>query len=293
MFPASRKSKDTFLEQTKAAREERALEKKREQSAVKIQATIRGWLARRKFVNVILDEFDQLLSHITTGEIQKESVRQTADVPALDVYKAACRLFIIFKQVRDADRFEKLCKYVVQSLRSESVKYSYIGISLNKDYSIQWINHIKELLYKCCLYLEDLKPETPNEMQSIVIYLYTLVAFTATKQWALIKLKNFEKLQGGMNQLCANFMGSLFHKGYYLTLKSLLLRGLCRERPVLKNISLTALVTLTMRPLVSSQFSEKVLTMYILHILSVPGLIHHMQQITPEALTNYRSHLMF
>lgn len=54
MFPNSQRSKDTFLEQTKAAREERALEKKREYSAIQIQANVRGWLARRRFLKRIL-----------------------------------------------------------------------------------------------------------------------------------------------------------------------------------------------------------------------------------------------
>lgn len=46
--------KGTFLEQTKAAREERALEKKRENAAVIIQAHVRSWLARCKFHLLIL-----------------------------------------------------------------------------------------------------------------------------------------------------------------------------------------------------------------------------------------------
>lgn len=54
MFSKSLTSKDTFLEQTKAAREERALEKKREQSAVIIQAVVRGWLARQQFIKLIM-----------------------------------------------------------------------------------------------------------------------------------------------------------------------------------------------------------------------------------------------
>ncbi|KFM66382.1 hypothetical protein X975_18341, partial [Stegodyphus mimosarum] len=40
-------SKDQFLEQTKAARLERALEKKREQAALTIQAYARGYFARQ------------------------------------------------------------------------------------------------------------------------------------------------------------------------------------------------------------------------------------------------------
>ncbi|XP_045782566.1 ubiquitin-protein ligase E3B [Maniola jurtina] len=292
MFSKSITSKDTFLEQTKAAREERALEKKREQSAVKIQAIVRGWLARHRFIKLILDDFDRLLPESQSQSSQDES-QPPELVQALEVYRVACRLFLIFKQQRDKKRFEKLCKYIVQSLHSESVKISYVGVFLNKEYSLRWIAHIKDLLYKCCQYLEELKPESPLEMQSILILLHTLLAFTATNTWALTRLKNFEKLRGGMTQLCANVMGSLFHRGYYLTLKSLLLRGLCREKVSLKNISLTAIVTLSLRPLVSAQFSEKLLTMYIIQILSVPTLVFHMQQISPESIAAFRTHGLF
>ncbi|CAB3235019.1 unnamed protein product [Arctia plantaginis] len=293
MFPKSSTIKDMFLEQTKAAREERALEKKREQFAVKIQAVVRGWLARQRFIKRVLNDFDELLPDTKSLPAQDEVSQPIELVPALSVYRVTCRLFLVFKQQRDKKRFEILCKYIVQSLHSESVKLSYVGVFLNKEYSLQWIAHIKDLLYKCCLYLEELKLESPIDMQSILVHLHTLIAFTATNTWALTRLKKFDKLRSGMQQLCANVMGSLFHKGYYLTLKSLLLRGLCREKVYLKNISLTAIVTLSLRPLVSAQFSEKLLTMYIIQILSVPSLLYHMQQISPESILSFRSFSMF
>ncbi|KOB78285.1 Ubiquitin-protein ligase E3B [Operophtera brumata] len=251
MYPVSVKSKESFLEQTKAAREERAYEKKREQSAVTIQAVARGWIARQRFYKRILDDFDQTLPEASEVITQEGSSQPLELVSALDVYRATCRLFLIFKQQRDRKRFEKLCKYIVHSLHSDSVKLSYVGVFLNKDY----------------------RPESPVDMQSILVHLHTLLEFTATNTWALTRSKNFEKLRGGMTQLCANVMGSLFHKGYFLTLKKVFL----------KNISLTAIVTLSLRPLVSAQFSEKLLTMYIIQILSVPAL----------SITVFRSHSMF
>jgi len=54
MFHTKDNPKGSFLEQTKAAREERALEKRREEAVVLIQATVRGWLARVKFTRQIL-----------------------------------------------------------------------------------------------------------------------------------------------------------------------------------------------------------------------------------------------
>lgn len=54
MFNKTESSKCSFLEQTKAAREERAQEKKKESAAISIQAHVRGWLARRRFSKRIL-----------------------------------------------------------------------------------------------------------------------------------------------------------------------------------------------------------------------------------------------
>lgn len=80
------------------------------------------------------NEFDQLLPEAVTHNSQDEPPPTLELLPALEVYRVTCRLFLIFKQQRDRKRFEKLCKYIVQSLHSESVKLSYVGVFLNKEY---------------------------------------------------------------------------------------------------------------------------------------------------------------
>jgi len=52
MFAQNQKA--SFLEQTKAAREERALEKRREQAAILLQSTLKGYAARRKYQKRIM-----------------------------------------------------------------------------------------------------------------------------------------------------------------------------------------------------------------------------------------------
>lgn len=54
MFQKTESQKGSFLEQTKAAREERANEKKRENSLILLQAYVRGWYYRKKFTDQIL-----------------------------------------------------------------------------------------------------------------------------------------------------------------------------------------------------------------------------------------------
>lgn len=139
--------------------------------------------------------------------------------PAIQIYYQVKRLLLIFNKTRDRDRFDKLCRYLIASLESDSPKMSYVGVALNKEHVMQWISHINDVLWKCCDYLEELKPEYASDMKNVLLYLHILVSFTSTTTWVVLKNKNMEILKSGMNQLCANIMGQLFHKGFYLVLK--------------------------------------------------------------------------
>ncbi|GLV32551.1 uncharacterized protein CBL_00739 [Carabus blaptoides fortunei] len=278
MFNKTECTKGSFLEQTKAAREERALEKKKETAVKLIQACVRGWLARINFTRKILEDFDALI----TEDCELK--------PALQVYHHACRLLLVWRQERDKERFSRLCRYLVVTLESESPKISYVGVSLSKDHAVTWISHMKDILWKCCIYLENLKPEFTNDMKMILLYLHTLVSYTSTGTWAILKSKSMEMLKPGMNQLCANIMGHLFHRGFYLMLQGLLLRGLGRVKVVLKHASLSAVITLALRPLVSAGFSEKLMTMFLIHILSVPAVVQHLNVLAPECISVLVSH---
>lgn len=282
MFNKTESTKGSFLEQTKAAREERAHEKKREWAATIIQAHVRGWLARRKFSGRILQEFDSLFSS-ENSELQ----------PGLQVYRVACRFMLVWKKERDKERFEKLCRYLVSSLESSSIKLSYVGVAFNKEHAIAWIAHVKDILWKCCCYLDELRPEFLTDMRVILLYLRTLVTFTSTNTWNLLRAKHMEVLKPGLNQLCANVLGHLFTKGFYLTLKSLLLRGLGKAKIPSKHVAISAVLTLALRPLVSAGFSEKLMTMFLIHILSVPALILHIQGLTPECTSVLVGHSVF
>ncbi|KAF8796101.1 Ubiquitin-protein ligase E3B like protein [Argiope bruennichi] len=93
-----------------------------------------------------------------------------------------------------------------------------------------------------------------------------------------------EALKPAMNQLCANIMGHLVTKGLYSILQSILLKGLVRVKPCLKKATLLAITNLSIRPVVSSQFTNNLMNLFLLHILSVPALILHFHSMAPECL---------
>lgn len=137
------------------------------------------------------------------------------------MYHAANRFLLLFreKSPEHCERLEHLCRYLLASLESENPKLSYIGVALNKELSIAWIRHIKLLLYKCCVNMEKLKPDTHSESLTLALFLHTLVSFTSPNTWALLKVKSLTVLKPGMLQLCNNVLGSLVQKGFFLTLR--------------------------------------------------------------------------
>lgn len=53
---------------------------------------------------------------------------------------------------------------------------------------------------------------------------------------------------------------------------------------VFKQVSLSAILTLALRPLIAANFSDKLMTMFLIHILAVPALIKHLETLSPEVL---------
>uniref|UniRef100_T1IRU6 Ubiquitin-protein ligase E3B n=1 Tax=Strigamia maritima TaxID=126957 RepID=T1IRU6_STRMM len=282
--PNEPSKKDKFLEQAKSARQERAFERKCEEAAVCIQRHVRGFTSRRNLGSRIRKELDDVMKLATSND---------KSVGALEVYKAIKRELIIFDEELDKERFEHICKYIVSSIDTDNMKFNYISTALSKDNAVEWILQVKIILTQSCKYLQHLKPELPHDAKLATLYLHILVSFTAPNNWKILKMKTNEGLKAPMNQLCANLMGHLVQKGLYQTLQILLIKGLGRTKPVLKQVTISAIITLALRPLISAQFSDNLLTTFVVHILSVPALIHHLQLLSPECLTQFSTHELF
>lgn len=54
-------------------------------------------------------------------------------------------------------------------------------------------------------------------------------------------------------------------------------------------MSLNAVLSLAIRPLVNANFSQNLLTQFVCQVLSIPALIFQLEQLTPEALKNFQT----
>ncbi|XP_015221931.2 ubiquitin-protein ligase E3B [Lepisosteus oculatus] len=281
MFGTVQSSKSQFLDKARQAREERKGQKEREKAATQIQALVRRFLCRCKLQKQIRKEVDEFFEACDTGSWKRN---------ALSIFKIARKLLFIFNLKEDKVRFEKLCRCILGSMEVENEpKVWYVSLALSKDLTIQWIKQIKDILWVSCEFLKKLKPDILQDNKMVTLYLTMLVTFTDTSNWKNVRGKG-EALRPALNRICENIMGHLNQKGFYTVLQILLTNGLARARPSLSKGSLTAVFTLALRPVVAAHFSDNLLRSFLIHIMSVPAIIFHLNSLTPECMTVIQTH---
>lgn len=75
-----------------------------------------------------------------------------------------------------------------------------------------------------------------------------------------------------------------------ITPKQILLKGTTRTIVSLKPIAFTAVLSLSIRPLISGNFSENLMTMYLVQILSLPALIYQIEANVNDSLQIFHTH---
>uniref|UniRef100_H2LTE0 Ubiquitin-protein ligase E3B n=1 Tax=Oryzias latipes TaxID=8090 RepID=H2LTE0_ORYLA len=175
---------------------------------------------------------------------------------ALSIFKIARKLLFIFCQ-EDKMRFEKLCRAILASMEVEN----------------------------------EPKPDILQDNKLITLYLTMLVTFTDTTTWRIVRGKG-EALKPALTRICENIMGHLNQKGFYSVLQILLTNGLARSKPSLSKGTLTAIFSLSLRPVIAAHFSDNLLRSFLIHIMSVPAIVSHLNVLTPECMTSMQTHDM-
>lgn len=285
MFGSSGKNKNAeFVGKVQAARQQRAEEKEREKAAIQIQAWVRRFICVGRLRAEIRDEFDRFMEQSTTNK-----------PPAINVFHIARKFLFAFQLKDDEKRFETLCRLILGSMEpaQNELKLCYVSVVLSQDLLLLWLQQLKHILLICCKLIRQLKPNVSTEAKKISIYLNMLIIFTDCGNWKIFSVKGGEALRPSLQQLCANVLGHLNTKGLYPSLKELLMSGLACSNPSLKSASFMAVVTLALRPLVLSNFSENLCSLFILNILSVPGLTLHLSAIASDGLKPLKTHVIY
>uniref|UniRef100_A0A665TJW9 Ubiquitin-protein ligase E3B n=1 Tax=Echeneis naucrates TaxID=173247 RepID=A0A665TJW9_ECHNA len=247
MFGVPQSSKSDFLDKARQAREERKGQKEKERAAIHIQALVRRFLCRCRLQKQIRKEVDDYFQASETGTSKRN---------ALSLFKIARKLLFIYR-TEDKMRFEKIC------------------LSVLTFFPVYVLN-----IPICKLWLSDPLISSRKRL-FLTLYLTMLVTFTDTSTWRMVRGKG-EALRPALMKICENIMGHLNQKGFYSILQILLTNGLARSRPSLSKGTLTAIFTLSLRPVVAAHFSDNLIRSFLIHIMSVPAVVSHLNVLTPE-----------
>ncbi|RUS75046.1 hypothetical protein EGW08_017182, partial [Elysia chlorotica] len=291
MFSKVESDKQKFLDQAKAARQERAQDRHKEEAATLIQAIVRGFLTKRRIRKRIREELDTFLK-IPNGQNDMAEYRPTL-FSAVDTFHHTKKFlyFIDVKSEEDTKRFECLCRYILASMETTSIKHCYISVSFNKKLTVPWIAQLKNLLWTCCRYFYILKPENHSHLRRLMVFLRMMVTFTSHSNWVAFKDKT--AMHPGFVVLCNNVMADLHNRGLYKAIEDLLTKGLCRAKPVFTKASLTAIITISLRPLIAEDFSPALLTSFLLYVLSVPSVVIHINTLANDCIAMLVTHRIF
>ncbi|XP_050531707.1 ubiquitin-protein ligase E3B isoform X2 [Daktulosphaira vitifoliae] len=271
-------SKTKFIEETRAARVERANDRKREESAIIIQSLIRGWLSRRRIHNNTLKQFEEIFNN--SDDLK----------PATHVYLISKKFLDHWNEKRDKQQFEKFCKYIIRSLESESLKFSYVSVALTKEHAVSWIKHVKEILSVCLIYLSNFQTKTLGDSSFLHTLLHMIVSFTSTSMWiALTSNKTLQGLKHGLERLTENLVAHLLAKNVFNTMQTLLINGFLGSKILLKPVSMTAIMTICWRCLVLSNFSQCIFQLFVVEIYSLPLLLENLVTYSPKLITTFQS----
>ena len=179
---------------------------------------------------------------------------------------------------------ERMARYLVASLDSDSPKASYIGVFLSKAHSVAWIGQVKALAALVSSSLPLLSTDSPSYSRRSATLVLLLLSFTSTSTWRLLKAPALAALAPHMTAVAHTVAGHLVAEGLLPSLRQLLVSGLGSARPALRRSTLAAVLALALRPVQYAAYSPPLVSQYLVSVLSVPGLLQHAAALCPEAL---------
>lgn len=157
---------------------------------------------------------------------------------------------------------------------------SFLSLIQNRDYLIVWISQTRWILSVCVKYFGVLNPANESDSNMMNVLLSFVLTMTNCNQWKILR---DSKMKPGLVAITDSFIKDLVVHGLYPALKQLLLKGLALHIPVLTPLSLTGIFSLAVRPLLLCNFSPECISLFVVHILSVPGFVLHINSLASEA----------
>lgn len=207
-------------------------------------------------------------------------------IEASDLVMAIKCLRYKFQLNIDKKNFEHLCRQILASIDSPKVSQSYINLVLKKDTIVEWIRLTNWIMKQACDYLKTVDPALQQDSRLMNVILTLAINLLTVSRWKVVVAMNNRNLNQQLGKITDIIYTRMLKSDLYKTLKELLLKGVCRQTIHLSQISLNGIMSLILRIFQSPKLMETYLESFIIHVLSVPALVKHMNVMANEIFQN-------
>ncbi|PAA58350.1 hypothetical protein BOX15_Mlig027685g1, partial [Macrostomum lignano] len=259
-----------LIEKARRQRDERQGERRRELSALRIQAWYRGQLARIRLRCQLRDEFRASLSAAAPAG--------GGSISAEELLSAAAKLLYRFDPIRDLADFELLARRLVSSSEATASRAAYPALLLKKARAAACAAQLSKLIAAISACLAALQPDTnAGHLRTASVCLSALLALSTPERWGFLSaLSNREAYLSGLRPLLARaFSGPSGASALLASIGRFLWLGLARQKSLLSPLLLGALLTASLRAADLGGWTAGLIDDFLRHLLSVPGLVAH------------------
>lgn len=311
MFVSRQKTNKSaeLVEEARAAREQRAQEKRRLEAVIMIQvkhcvggtwistvAANQGLPVQSFFRRCLCVKHLRAECQREFDEIFRQFSYANEAIPAFsaeDAFSMLRQFLFMFNLKEDRDRFRNVCYYLIASISCEKPQQNFMTVMQKSESVSLWRRIVLMILKICVRYLQPLNPENSLDAKDIVSYSQVIIMLTHPSQWKAVKIPN-EVVQKVLNGLTVKWLQELISAGLFPAVQEVLMRGLARSKPSMNKSTLFPLLTLLIRPMALDAFPSEIdKQKAVIRLFTVPGLILHVETICPVFIETFKKQEIF
>ena len=287
MFESSKdfQKKDNFLKQTEDARQKRLLEKKKLQSAVKIQSFYRGYIVRKKLLDSIEDELKNKLLSNHTLDLDRLAPNYAYNSNPSSQLLALVKkyLFVYNKRYKnkkdklDISMLKNLLDHLVCSITQGEFKYSYVSLIMNKNNYQNFINQSRQILCLCVSIIDIINLKNVVHLKLLYNIIELIFSLTDFKAWKCFKVDNNPLIETLLKETNKSFLIILFNENLFQKFNNILIQNSANYHPILEKRHLSNILIIAFKILELKNFDESSLKEFSNNLVTIPLIFdqHH------------------
>jgi ubiquitin-protein ligase E3 B len=278
--------RDAFLKQAEDARLKRQLEKRKLQSAIKIQCVFRSYVARKRV--------KQSIEH----ELQKEfgTGSATLRLTSLQLFDLTQKFLFLNKkldsnkQIIETKILQNICENITQSILTGDFKHSYVSLIISKENYQNFLSQSHKLLKFVLNTMNSLKIKEPNEKKLFTNIITMLGTFCDSKAWFCFHSVDNELMRKVINETSKGFLLTLSKNAFYQIMFKILIQNSFNYQPLLQNDALTTVLNLVFKILAADSANNSPTTLFDFcsFVMTIPTLFSNssnLKQLLDQNLT--------